>query len=94
MLGREPKLALNLAQFGTEDETRTWCTWSTDLDRYIIINFSTPVLITSIISSGTTEERTGGFQTFHVTNFTLEYLTIENNTEMYNTDSENPKVRF
>ena len=64
----------NVLNFGyNENDFQSWCTDTNDPNPYIIIPFSIPVVITSFISSGSTDFSFTVLDTFHVTNFTLEF---------------------
>ena len=63
----------------------TWCTDNNDPNPYIDLQFTSPVLISMMLSRGSigTRLNTGiipscSLRMFHVTNFTLEYSTPDN----------------
>ena len=52
------------------------------MDPYIDMQFTSPILITMIASTGTVLVRPGGLQRYYVTNFTLEYSPAENSSTL------------
>ena len=58
------------------DSVTTWCTHSRDPDPYIDMEFTSPVLITMMISSGSVLSQ----RQYYVTNFTLEYSPPNNSS--------------
>lgn len=61
------------------DSGITWCTYDRDVDPYVDMEFTSPVLITMMISSGSVFNQ----NRYYVTNFTLEY-SPPNNSSMLN----------
>lgn len=79
----------NVLNFGYNgDDFRTWCTDTNDPNPYIVIRFSSPVVITSFISCGTTDFAFSVLDHFHVTNFTLEYQLNNSQYEFYKTEDD------
>ena len=78
------------------DYFETWCTDSDDSDPYIDMEFTEPILITMMISSGTILNSMSRLRMFYVTNFTLEYSPLGNSSFLtYYTstaESEDPMV--
>ena len=67
------------------DSVVTWCTNNTDMDPYIDMEFTSPVLITTMISSGSTIIQTSfngliRLGVYYVTNFTLEHSPPDNSS--------------
>ena len=58
------------------DSVLTWCTTNQDADPYIEMQFTSPVLVTMMISSGSII----GQRIYYVTNFTLEYSPPNNSS--------------
>ena len=75
----------------------TWCTDTNDVDPYVEMGFSSPVLITAMLSSGRISHSTitNSLGMFYVSNFTLEYSPLNNSSLLafYRTESGDPKVR-
>ena len=65
----------------------TWCTDNSDHDPYIDMQFTSPVLISTMLSRGSTLLSINAFscslRMYHVTNFTLEY-SLPDNSSMLN----------
>ena len=79
----------NFAYAGSEEST--WCLFETNPERYIVLGFTSPVLITALLSSG----RSSALYVYYVTNFTLEYALTPGDSAnfMYYLDESNsPKV--
>ena len=78
--------ATNVYNFGYDgDSIDTWCTDNNDLDLRLELGFTSPILITTMISSGTII----GSRMFYVTNFTLEYSLSNTSNYTYYTDENN-----
>ena len=66
--------------------TSTWCTSSRDPNPYIDLQFTSPVLISRMLTRGFTRLRIGSGTTtfsikrYYVTNFTLEYSSLDNSS--------------
>jgi hypothetical protein len=64
--------------------TSTWCTSNRDPDPYIDLQFTSPVLISRMLTRGFTRLRIVGLtcsiRQYHVTNFTLEYSPPDNSS--------------
>ena len=72
----------NVLYFGYNgNDLQTWCTDTNDNDPYVTIRFTVPVVITSFLSSGSTDFAFSELDTFHLTNFTLEYTDSESGGE-------------
>ena len=56
----------------------TWCANDSDFNPYIDMQFTSPVLLTTIITSGTILVNQDELEIYYVTNFTLEYSPPEN----------------
>ena len=100
--------ATNVYNFGFNGDSsffRTWCTVDFDSDHpYIDMRFTSPVLITDIICSGTntlrTRTSTVSTSTFtvavyyYVTNFTIEFSPPDDNTNLtYYTTEEGSNIQ-
>ena len=80
----------NVLNFGYNgNDFRSWCTDTNDPNPNIVIHFSIPVVITSFISSGSTDFSFSVFDTFHVTNFTLEFAYNSSDEFRYYKTDEN-----
>ncbi len=63
--------------------TTTWCTDNRDNDPYIDLQFTSPVLISRMLTRGYTRLRviiTCSIRRYYVTNFTLEYSPPDNSS--------------
>ena len=72
-----PIEATKVYNFGENARIDTWCTDNNDPDPHVELGFTSPVLITAMISGGriglTIFNSSLSLGTFYVTNFTLEY---------------------
>lgn len=69
----------------------SWCVSENNPERYIVLGFTSPVLITALLSSG----RSSALYVYYVTNFTLEYALTPGdsaNFTYYLDESNSPKV--
>ena len=86
--------ATDVYNFGYEGSggIDTWCTSTSDPDSYVDMALRSPVLITQILSSGSSS----GSSSYYVTNFTLEYSPPNNITVLnhYTTETGDIKVKL
>ena len=86
----------NFGVAGNNHEISTWCTSSSqDMKPFVVIQFSSSVYITGMISSGSRIDTgifTVSFESHHVTNFTLEMEGSNGTFVHYSTETESPKV--
>ena len=65
--------------------TATWCTDNNDPDPYVDLQFTSPVLITMMLTRGSTGLLSSCLfsrSRYYVTNFTLEYSPLDNSSEL------------
>jgi hypothetical protein len=64
--------------YSPSPDTATWCTNNRDPDPYIDLQFTSPLLISKMLTRGYTP--TCSLRQYHVTNFTLEYSPPDNSS--------------
>lgn len=63
------------------DSVSTWCTTDDDSDPFIDLQFTSPVLVTMMATTGTNRARgINLLGTYYITNFTLEYSSVVNSS--------------
>lgn len=74
------------------DSITTWCTNDDDPDPYIDMQFTSPILVTMMISTGSTFiNPADSLGIYYISNFTLEHSPPDNSSMLnyYNTSTEN-----